>query len=323
MKSTESFKQVFLDASKALERSAGLIESDKIDQLISIFSFLKQSGGSLFFTGVGKSGLVGEKLSSTFASLGLPSFVLHPVEALHGDLGRLTDKDCLVLLSKSGTTAEIVKLFPYLTLPKEHIIGLLGEVNSPIAEKCGLVFDCSVEKEACIHNKAPTTSTTVAQVCGDAMAVLYEQFSGLSEEQFASNHPGGRLGKSLRLKVKELMVPVEDCAVVTTDSNLKDALLAMTKNPVGLCCILSGAEFRGIIGEADVRRFFSENDSKIEINVSDVMNTSPKTISSADLALDAFNLMENPSRPFYQLPVVDGGKLVGVLRMHDLLKEGF
>ena len=319
----DEFKAVFASAAQAIERNCSTFKPEQIDQLMAIYEDLAKNGGSLFFSGVGKSGLIGEKLASTFASLGLSSFTLHPIEALHGDLGRMKSNDALVLISKSGTTEELLKLLPYLPIAKNKIIGLIGDTKSVLASKCGLTFDCSVEKEACIHNKAPTTSTTVTMVCGDAMAVLYENFIGLSKEQFASNHPGGILGKSLRLKVKELMVPLQDCAVVEIEESLKSALLAMTRKPVGICCVVKSDKLEGIIGESDVRRFFSEKDSSLDIKVRDVIKTDPKVIQADSLALEAFKLMENPSRPFYQLPVLNEGKLVGVLRMHDLLQEGF
>jgi len=321
--SLDDFKAVFDSAARAIERNSKTFKDEQINQLLELYSSLAKTGGSLFFSGVGKSGLIGEKLASTFASLGLSSFTLHPIEALHGDLGRMGANDVLVLISKSGTTEELLKLLPYLPLKKDQLIGLIGDPESTLADKCGLVFDCSVEKEACIHNKAPTTSTTVTMVCGDAMAVLYEKFIGLSKEQFATNHPGGILGKSLRLKVRQLMVPIKDCAVVEKGESLKATLLAMTQKPVGICCVILSDELQGIIGESDVRRFFAEKDSVLDVKVEEVMKNNPKVVEADSLALEAFQLMENPSSPFYQLPVLDQGKLVGVLRMHDLLQEGF
>jgi len=191
------FTQVLTSEAKALERAAQNFSEKTADQLVSLFEMLAGTGGSLVVCGVGKSGHIGTKIAATFSSLGLPSFFLHPTEAMHGDLGRVSKADAILLISKSGTTEEIISLLPYLPIPKDRIIALVGKVNSPIAEKSGIVLDASVEKEACINDLAPTTSTTVALAMGDAMAVLYENVLGVSKEKFAVNHPAGLLGKSL------------------------------------------------------------------------------------------------------------------------------
>ena len=192
-------------------------------------SYAVKSGGSLIVSGVGKSGNVANKIASTFSSLGLSSYFLHPVEALHGDLGRVTKSDAIIWISNSGTTEEITKLLPYIDIPKEMMVALVGNVASPIAKSCSIVLDAGVDKEACINNLAPTTSTTVAMALGDALAVLYESIVGLSKEKYAQNHPGGLLGKSLRLKVENLMIEKDQCGCIDQKSSLKDAVLAMTK----------------------------------------------------------------------------------------------
>ena len=309
--------------SAALERSAAAIKSQDVEALAELFRWLIQTGGQLVICGVGKSGLIAQKMAATFCSLGLPSFFLHPTEALHGDLGRVTKSDVLVLISKSGTTQEIIELMPYLTLPRERVVGLLGNISAGLSKYCGVLLDCSVEKEACLNDLAPTTSTTVALAMGDAMAVLYESVTGLSKEQFALNHPAGLLGKSLSLKVEKLLVPHSECPIATGEMKLQEALLPMTKFPVGLLAILNGKKLEGILVEGDIRRALTKNPKALEHAVAESMTKNPITVSSEMLAFEALKLMEERERPISALPVVDHGEFKGVLRLHDLLKIGF
>ncbi len=311
---------------KALERAASLLEKSGdfgVDKLANLFLELQSTESSLIFCGVGKSGIIAQKCASTFTSLGLPSFYLHPTEALHGDLGRVRKSDAIVFLSKSGTTEEILKLLPFLETKKENRIGLLGEKDSAIGNECGIVFDCSVEKEACINNQAPTTSSTVALAMGDAMAVLLEALVGLSKEGFAVNHPGGILGKSLRMKVKDLMIKESICPVLSPEQTLQDAILLMTKFPVGGCAIVDQNKFLGILVEGDIRRSFTKENVGLKTQVKEIMNSSPIIIGENNLAFEALELMESKGRSLHVLPVIESGKFLGFIRSHELLKEGF
>lgn len=308
---------------QALNQMAEKLEQKQIEKLGLMFERLQKTSGQLVFCGVGKSGLIGQKLASTFCSLGLPSFVLHPTEALHGDLGRVRPQDALVYISKSGTTEEIVKLNPFLDIPKENIIGLLGNSSSPVAEYCDVVLDCSVEKEACLNNQAPTTSTTAALAMGDAVAVLYEHLIGLSKEKFAINHPGGLLGKTLRIKVKDVMVKASECPKSSPQASLKEALIEMTSRPLGGLAILEGDKFMGVIVEGDIRRTLTQNPKGLDVLLKEVMNANPIHIGPKARALDALELMENRERPLNILPVIEDEKFVGFIRLHDLIKEGF
>lgn len=311
---------------KSLEQAALRFDQNSgelVNQLVAVYQNLRENGAALIFCGVGKSGIIAMKLASTFCSLGLPSFFLHPIEALHGDLGRVGKQDAIVLISKSGTTEEILKLIPYLPIDKSKMIGLLGNLHSSIAEQCGLVLDCSVEKEACINNQAPTTSSTLALAMGDAMAVLYESEIGLSKEGFAFNHPGGILGKSLRMKVKDIMVNVKDCAIVSTEHTLQDVILLMTKHPSGGCAVVDGGDFKGILVEGDIRRTFTKSNEGLNTKVAKIFNANPIAISPEELASHALELMESQDRSISILPVIEAKKFVGFIRLHDLLKEGF
>ncbi len=317
------FTQVLMTEARALELAASRFQEKEAKALVELYELLAHTGGSLIISGVGKSGHIGTKIAATFSSLGLPSFFLHPTEAMHGDLGRVTKSDAIVLISKSGTTSELLDMLPYVQIPKERIVALVGKVNSPIAEKSGIILDASVEKEACLNDLAPTTSTTLALAMGDAMAVLYENVLGVSKEKFAVNHPAGLLGKSLLLTVDKLLVPAKDCPAVNESSTLQDAILAMTQKPVGMCAVLEGDKLKGILVEGDIRRAFAKSAEAIRTPVKDLMTAQPTTVAPGTLAFEALKVMENPSRLISVAPVVMDGKFHGVLRLHDLFKAGF
>lgn len=317
------FTQVLTTEAHALERAALNFDENTADQLVSLFEVLAATGGSLIISGVGKSGHIAAKIAATFSSLGLPSFFLHPTEAMHGDLGRVTKSDSIVLISKSGTTEELLNMLPYVSVPKDRIVAIVGNLNSPIARASGIVLDASVEKEACINDLAPTTSTTVALALGDAMAVLYENVLGVSKEKFAVNHPAGLLGKSLSLTVDRLMIKASECPAVAETATLQDAILAMTEKPVGMCAILDGKKLLGILVEGDIRRAFAKNADAIHHPITEFMNPSPATLKLSILAFEALKIMEDTQRPLNVLPIAEQGKFEGVLRLHDLFKAGF
>lgn len=300
-----------------------ILHNAEVEKLVELYQKLRETDAALIFCGVGKSGIIAQKLASTFTSLGLHSFYLHPTEALHGDLGRVTKDDAIVFLSKSGTTEEIVKLLPFLLQERTHMIALVGNCDSTISNECGIVFDCSVEKEACINNQAPTTSSTLALAMGDAMAVVYEKWVGLSKEGFAANHPGGLLGKSLRIKVRDLMTKASECPIVTPTQTLQDVILLMTKFPVGGCAVVEGNKFVGILVEGDIRRTFTKENQGLQTSVSAIMNTTPISVGKDNLASEALMLMEGNKRSIQILPVLENETFLGFIRLHELLKEGF
>ena len=301
-----------------------LAEAD-VEALEKLFAGCIEVGGSLIFCGVGKSGHIALKLSSTFSSLGLASWFLHPVEALHGDLGRMHSEDAIIFLSKSGTTREILDIIPWLKMGKERRVGLLGNVQSALASEVGWVLDCSVAREACLNNLAPTTSSTVMLGMGDAMAVFYEHMVGLSPESFAVNHPGGLLGKSLKMRVIDLLLGRREVPIVNKSASMKDVIIEMTRFPVGACAILDGQGcMEGMIVEGDIRRAFNDSEKALAQKASEVMNIHPITVGAEQPAYDALLLMETGEKLISVLPVVDEKKkFLGFLRFHDLLKEGF
>lgn len=316
-------KVLHLEAQAILSASDRLQETE-VQVLVEMLREVKSNQGQLIFCGVGKSGYIGQKLASTFCSLGLPSHFLHPIEALHGDLGRVSKMDVIVFISNSGSTEEILKLIPFIAIPIERRIGLLGNINSPLGESCKLVLDCSVEKEACKNNQAPTTSSTLALAMGDAMAVIFEYLVGLSREGFAYNHPGGLLGKSLRVKVSDLMIASSDCPVLSPNQSLKDAILEMTNLPLGGLALLNeDGSFAGILVDGDIRRFFATNDPSLDTPIKDVMNNNPIFTSPDKLAIDALYEMENRKRQIGILPVLGAKReFLGFIRIHDILQQG-
>ncbi len=323
--SLDLLQSVLKQEAKALERTAETFSKINIEKLENLFNALVLRKGSLFVSGVGKSGIIARKISSTFSSLGLKSFFLHPVEALHGDLGGIEPHDALILISKSGTTEELVKLMPFIPFGEDQIISLLGNIASPLAEVASIVFDCSVEKEACLNNLAPTTSTTVALSVGDALAVFYENLVSLTKEKFATNHPAGLLGKSLSMKISSVMMKESLVAQCDQATTLKEVLLLMTQKPTGICCVLNdNKEIKGILVEGDIRRALNSDGRALEKGIKDFMNSDPIVMDENSLASEALGLMENPDKPLSVLPIINSSKkFVGVLRIHDLLNVGF
>jgi arabinose-5-phosphate isomerase len=308
--------EAILSASKTLNKI-------HVDKTTKIFEMLIKNNGTLVISGVGKSALVGKKISATFASLGLRSIFLHPTEALHGDLGLLSKKDCIVLISKSGSTEELLKVVNYLPMDKDNVIGLFGNLEAPLNRYCGVVFDCSVKQEVCVNNLAPTTSTTVALAMGDALAVLYQKVTNLTEAEFAINHPAGYLGKSLLLTVGKLMVPLKNCATVSSKDSFQDAIVAMTQKPVGVCAVIDKKKLVGIIVEGDIRRTLAQKKFNPKEKIANIMNKNPVSVAPDKLVSHAVALMQNQGRRISILPVCVKDEFLGIIRMHDLLQEGF
>jgi arabinose-5-phosphate isomerase len=325
IKLLDTFKNVLKEEAQAITDASRKINQDQIDTLVKIYQRLIESNGNLVFTGVGKSGIIAQKISSTFCSLGFPSFFMHPVEAIHGDLGRISNKDGIVYFSKSGTTEELIKLQKYINISKLNSIAIVGNIHTDLANSCSLVFDSSIKKEACINDLAPTTSTTLSLSIGDAMSVVFEKFINLSPESFAINHPGGFIGKSLKLKVEDIMIPINSCPTLSLKNTLRDAIVKMTEFPVGICSVLDEKlNLLGIMVDGDFRRILKEEKINFDNDINQYINHTPVIIQGNKLAYDGLELMQKRSSPISALPVLDSdNKFIGIIRLHDLLKEGF
>lgn len=274
-------------------------------------------------SGVGKSGIIAKKIAATFSSFGVSAMFLHPVEALHGDIGAVQQGDVAILLSKSGNTEELIRLIPYLKMRSAYIISITGNKNSYLARHSDAVLDGQVGREACPFNLAPTSSTTAALLLGDALAIATMKIRGVTLEDFSRLHPLGQIGRSITLKVKDVMHTGDSVPVIKLNSTFKEALIEMSRKPLGCVCICDDeSNLLGIITDGDVRRLLNKYDNLKDIVVRDVMTKNPVVVDENALLLSALALMENRQSQINVLPVVDGSKLIGLIRLHDIVKSG-
>ncbi|ABK45825.1 KpsF/GutQ family protein [Magnetococcus marinus MC-1] len=278
--------------------------------------------GRVVVTGMGKSGIIGHKIAATLSSTGTPALYLHPGEGIHGDLGMLTAQDCVIALSNSGETAEVLALLPVIKRLGTPLIAILGRMASTLARQSDVALDASVAREACPLNLAPTSSTTAALALGDALAVALLEARGFSEDQFALFHPGGALGRKLLLKVEDLMHHGAALPQVARHTLVKDALWEMTAKRLGLTAVLEeDGRLAGIITDGDLRRQLEDHPGDLlNLRAEQIMTVNPKAIQPDALAAQAVHDME--TRAITALLVVDAQQLVGVIHLHDLLRAG-
>jgi len=279
--------------------------------------------GRVVVTGMGKAGLIGQKLSATMASTGTPSHWIHPAEAIHGDLGRITREDILVVFSNSGETEEYTRLLPVIKRIGARLIALTGNPRSTLARHSDVVLDVSVPREACSLNLAPTSSTTAMLAMGDALAVVAAERRGFKERDFALFHPGGQLGKRLLLRVRDLMRTGSDNPIVPQRAPVKDVLLAITKARAGCASVVDPrGRLVGIFTDGDLRRHIEQTPNLMDAPVHQVMTKHPKTIQADHLAAEALRLLRE--HRIDELVVLDARRRpVGLLDVQDLLKAGF
>lgn len=306
-----------------LEGKAILALAKKINNNFeSVINFLAKVKGRIIVTGMGKPGFIAQKISATLSSTGTPSLYLHPAEALHGDMGRVTKEDCLLAFSKSGETEEIVKLLPILKKIGARLIAITGNTKSTLAKNADFILDTSVEREACSLGLAPTTSTTAMLAFGDALCVTLLDRKGFREKDFALYHPGGILGKKLLLKVGDIMRTGSANPVVKENTKVKDALFKITKARAGSASVVGKkGVLSGIFTDGDLRRHFGGRVNIANKKIKDVMTKSPTTIKRNKLAAEAFQILR--LKKIDEIPVVDEkGKPVGLLDVQDILKAG-
>ncbi|KMW74085.1 D-arabinose 5-phosphate isomerase [Photorhabdus luminescens subsp. luminescens] len=277
--------------------------------------------GKVIVMGMGKSGHIGCKIAATFASTGTPSFFVHPGEASHGDLGMITPKDIVLAISNSGESSEILSLIPALKRQKIPLICMTNNYHSNMGKAADIHLCIKTPQEACPLGLAPTTSTTATLVMGDALAVALLQARGFTAEDFALSHPGGALGRKLLLLVSDLMNTGNDIPKVNRDASLREALLEITRQKLGMTVICDENMYiDGIFTDGDLRRVFDMGVDLYNVKISDVMTTGGIRIKPNALAVDALNLMQ--SHHITSLLVAEENKLLGVLHMHDLLQAG-
>ena len=306
----------------AINRTSENLDRQQVDRSLQL---LHSCTGKVIMTGVGKSGIVARKIAATLTSIGTLAIFLHPCDALHGDFGIVTPEDVTIMLSNSGETDELLTMIPHLKLRSVPIIGILGNIKSSIAQKIDAVLDASVDREACPLNLAPTTSTTVALAVGDALAMALVQMKGLTPEAFAFNHPAGRLGKRLTLRVGDLMHS-DEYPKLSPDAQWTDVVCALTQGGFGAVNVVdSQGLLLGIITDGDLRRWIMKIHAShlYSLAAKDMMTLNPVVVTAETLAYDALKLMEKRESQISILPVVDEDlKSIGLIRLHDIVRSG-
>ena len=302
------------------EADSILLLNDRIDQNFDdACQLLASCQGKVILIGIGKSGHIAKKIASTFSSTGTPSFFMHPGEAGHGDLGMVNCNDVLVIISYSGESEEILTLLPGIKRLNVPIISMTGNAQSSIAESSAFHLDVSVEKEACPHNLAPTSSTTVALVMGDAIAISLISAHNFTSDDFAMSHPSGALGRRLLTFVSSIMKTGKDIPIVSVETSLLDSLLVMSQKALGMVLIADNNKLIGIFTDGDLRRAIESNTNFQELTIQKVMTRNCKSIGANEPALKAIEMMEKFS--LNSLPVVDSdNQVVGALNMHTLIQ---
>lgn len=289
--------------------------------LLRAVEFIREHSGKVVVSGLGKSGHVAKKITATLQSTGTPSVYLHPSEAMHGDLGVCQEEDPVVMVSKSGTTSEMLGLVEPLKKMRSPLIGILGNVNSPLAKAMDVVLDASVQREADPGGFTPTASVAVALAMGHALAVALMESRGFSAEEFSRYHAGGQLGRSLRLRVSDAMHTGDKVAWVAPLDSLKQVVVEMSRHPLGAACVIDGENtLLGLITDGDVRRALERHDDIRELDALSIMTRTPVSIGPDALIHDALLLMEDRPSQISVLPVVERGKCLGLIRIHDLYR---
>lgn len=321
MSSIETAIRVLRDEADAI-----LSLIDKLDNNFELaVDLILHANGRVILTGMGKSGHIAKKVSSTMASTGTPSFFLHPAEGIHGDLGMVTAEDVVVAYSNSGETGEILNILPSLKRIGAKLIAVVGNTHSTLAENADVVLDAGVLQEADSLGLAPTSSTTAALALGDALAVALMEKENFTADKFAVFHPGGSLGKRLLMTVEMVMHHGSDNPVIKETASVKDALFVMTKMGLGAVSVVDGKfKLKGLMTDGDVRRGLEKEKDFLMLTIKEVMTQNPLVITADKLAAEALHKMEkHVPHPITVLPVVDkDGKSIGMVHVTDLLRQG-
>jgi arabinose-5-phosphate isomerase len=309
--------------SEAIARTATRLDATQVNSVINLLSACR---GKVVLLGVGKSGIIAQKIAATMTSTGTAALHLHPSDALHGGLGIVRGEDVVIVLSNSGETDEVVEMLPFLKQRRVPIVAIVGNVNSTLAKKADAVLDASVDQEACPLNLAPTTSTTVALAIGDALAMTLMKVKGLTLDDFAVNHPAGRLGKRLTLRVDDLMHGGKQNPMINTGATWVDIVRAISDGGLGAVNVVDQeGHLAGIITDGDLRRAIQrlEHAALETLTGDEIMTKNPVVAAPELLAYDALRLMEERPSQISVLPVVDDKRMcVGLIRLHDIVRSG-
>ena len=319
MKSTEEIKEIALRTIELEQMAIRQLKSQINDDFATLVQLVLSTAGRVVITGIGKSANIATKIVSTLNSTGTPAIFMHAADAIHGDLGTIRDEDIIICISNSGNTPEIKVLAPLIKYRGNKLIAFTGNISSFLAAQADYIVDTTVEKEACPNNLAPTSSTTAQLVMGDALAVALLECRGFTVDDFARFHPGGTLGKKLYLKVSDLYVNNE-LPKVDVDTDIKSTLMEISSKRLGTSAVIENGKLVGIITDGDIRRMLEKNIPIDQFKASDIMTHNPRTLDKDTLVVDALSVMRKNN--ITQILVVDGTNYVGVVHLHDILKEG-
>ncbi|PIQ27275.1 MAG: D-arabinose 5-phosphate isomerase, partial [Bacteroidetes bacterium CG18_big_fil_WC_8_21_14_2_50_41_14] len=319
LESREKIRQAALSTIENEWKSIKNLSNSVTDDFIRAVELILKSKGRVIVTGIGKSANIAQKIVATFNSTGTPAIFMHAADAIHGDLGIVRKDDVVIAISKSGETPEVKVLIPLLKARQNLIIALVGNTGSYLAKQADLVLDSTVEKEACPNNLAPTSSTTAQLVIGDALAVSLLESRGFSADDFAQYHPGGTLGKRLYMRVSDLSV---NNALPSVNQNalIPEVIIEISSKRLGATAVLDNDELVGVITDGDLRRMIEKHNDFRQLKAYDVMTKHPLTVDQDELVVAALELMRKNN--ITQLPVVSENKYVGVIHLHDILREG-
>ena len=305
-----------------IEGKAILGLQDQIEETFNnLCSNILATKGKLILMGIGKSGHIAQKISATLSSTGTPSFFIHPTEAAHGDLGMIDKKDAILILSNSGETKEIIEILPALKRCAGSIFTLTNNADSTIAKTGDINILIKADEEACPLDLAPTSSTTLALVFGDALAVSLLEHRGFTKDDFAKSHPAGQLGKKLTTLVKDIAIMGNNTPVVSKDASLKDALIEITEKKLGITLVTDGKKIIGIFTDGDLRRCLNQEKDLLKTSIGTVMTNNFKSIAHDALAIDAAEIMEK-NKIFTLVVTQTEGNSRGIITMHQLLESG-
>lgn len=311
----EIAKDSFENQGKSILSLGQYLTKDFEDTVNTIHS----SSGRVIVSGIGKSAIIGMKIVATLNSTGTPAIFMHAAEAIHGDLGVVQNNDTVILISKSGNTPEIKNLVPFLKERSICLVSITSNSSSFLAKNSNFFLSCYIEKEACLNNLAPTTSTTAQLVIGDALAICLSNLNGFSPNDFAKHHPGGMLGKKLFLKVSEI-IDKNLKPELSENDDFKTVIDVISKNLLGAAVVTLNKKAIGIITDGDIRRVFSKNQNIEDFNAKNLMSLNPQKISSDTLASKALEIMNE--HKITQLVVEDDNKYIGLIHMHNIINEG-
>ncbi len=320
MANSFNIKQLAIDTILLESNSIKNLAAGIDDSFVEVVELIYNGKGRVIVTGIGKSAIIAGKIVATLNSTGTPAIFMHAADAIHGDLGIIQPEDVIICLSKSGNTPEIKVLVPLIKNMGNKIVGIISDINSYLAKQADYVLNAYIEKEACPNNLAPTTSTTVQMVLGDALAICLLRRRGFSSEDFARFHPGGSLGKKLYLRVEDFYLS-DNLPSVELNDTLRKVIVEISSRRLGATAVLDEKGLlAGIITDGDLRRMLEKNISIEYLTAADIMSKNPKIIEKSMLAIEAFNIMKQNN--ITQLLIMDGKKYAGIIHLHDILKEG-